>query len=328
MRTPNLQAKIKGKTATRSLILNVLIEEVLTWLDVLPQDADVSVPVGATLFVVEAEGVEQLMLDGAVVQAALTIQRQGLGVTPATHVRVTPACRQQSQQQLHLLSKKKKWSALIFRHALWFLLQVNSHSAEAFYFWRCGGKWKAFRRVCYPLSDMMLRKSLWFVRGVKRMQETSWKDTRPRSMMERSREAEETRPLSISEVLSNRITFTFDVCPHQKYCVFACGLDPLPVFNINEAKTDRAWMEKTLKYPMLTVMRGNDVGDVDLSIRRLGPHAVAGCAAICVSLVFTVGDVIDDQRPIRSAHCRTRTPGSRDMDHSVPISRHFYFSLL
>lgn len=87
---------------------------------------------------------------------------------------------------------------------------------------------------------MMLRKSLWFVRGVKRMQETSWKDTRPRSMMERSREAEETRPLSISEVLSNRITFTFDVCPHQKYCVFACGLDPLPVFNINEAKTDRA----------------------------------------------------------------------------------------
>lgn len=100
--------KKKGKTATRSLILNVLIEEVLTWLDVLPQDADVSVPVGATLFVVEAEGVEQLMLDGAVVQAALTIQRQGLGVTPATHVRVAPACRQQSQQQLHLLSKKKK----------------------------------------------------------------------------------------------------------------------------------------------------------------------------------------------------------------------------
>lgn len=47
----------------------------LTWLDVLPHDADVTVPVGATLFVVEAEGVEQLMLDGAVVNAALTIQR-------------------------------------------------------------------------------------------------------------------------------------------------------------------------------------------------------------------------------------------------------------
>lgn len=63
----------------------------LAWLDVLPQDADVSVPVGATLFVVEAEGVEQLVLDRAVVQAALAVQGQGLGVALATHVRVTPA---------------------------------------------------------------------------------------------------------------------------------------------------------------------------------------------------------------------------------------------
>lgn len=59
---------------------------VLTWLDVLVQDADVTIPVGATLFMVEAEGVEQLMLDGAVVQAALLVQRQGLGVTPTAHV--------------------------------------------------------------------------------------------------------------------------------------------------------------------------------------------------------------------------------------------------
>lgn len=69
-------------------------EMVLTWLDVLVQDADVTIPVGATLFVVEAEGVEQLMLDGAVVQAALLVQRQGLGVTQTAHVWVTPACRQ------------------------------------------------------------------------------------------------------------------------------------------------------------------------------------------------------------------------------------------
>lgn len=74
-----------------------LIEEVLTWLNVLPQHADVAVSVGATLLVVEAEGVEQLVLDRAVVQAALAIQGQGLGITLATHVRVTPACRQQSQ---------------------------------------------------------------------------------------------------------------------------------------------------------------------------------------------------------------------------------------
>lgn len=66
-----------------------------TWLDVLPQHADVIVPVGATLFVVEAEGVEELVLDGAVVQAALTVQGQGLGVTLATHVGVAAAHRPQ-----------------------------------------------------------------------------------------------------------------------------------------------------------------------------------------------------------------------------------------
>lgn len=65
--------------------------EVQTGLDVLPQDPDVLVPVGATLFVVEAEGVEQLVLDGAVVEAALTVQRQRLGITNAADVGVTAA---------------------------------------------------------------------------------------------------------------------------------------------------------------------------------------------------------------------------------------------
>lgn len=63
-------------------------------------------------------------------------------------------------------------------------------------------------------------------------------------------------------------------------------------------------------------MRGNDVGDVDLPIRRLGPHAAAGCAGISVPLLFAVvGDVVDDQRLIGSAHCRWRTPESADTDH-------------
>lgn len=62
---------------------------VQTRLDVLPQDADVFVPVGATLLVVEAEGVEQLVLDGAVVQTALSVQREPLGITTASHVGVT-----------------------------------------------------------------------------------------------------------------------------------------------------------------------------------------------------------------------------------------------
>lgn len=95
----------------------------LTWLDVLVQDADVTVPVGATLLVVEAEGVEQLMLDGAVVQAALPVQRQGLGITPATHVGVAPACRQKK---------------LITDHICFDL------PSSCFDF-------------CYPLSDMMFR---------------------------------------------------------------------------------------------------------------------------------------------------------------------------
>lgn len=62
-----------------------------TRLDVLPQDTDVLVPVGAALLVVEAEGVEQLVLDGVVVEAALTVQRQSLGVTTAANVGVTAA---------------------------------------------------------------------------------------------------------------------------------------------------------------------------------------------------------------------------------------------
>lgn len=59
-------------------------------------------------------------------------------------------------------------------------------------------------------------------------------------------------------------------------------------------------------------MGGNDVGDVDLPIRRLAPHAAAGRAGVSISLVFTVvGDVIDDQRLIRSAHCRWRSQENR-----------------
>lgn len=60
--------------------------EVQTRLDVLPQDPDVLVPVRAALFVVEAEGVEQLVLDGAVVQTALTAQRHSLTTTLTAHV--------------------------------------------------------------------------------------------------------------------------------------------------------------------------------------------------------------------------------------------------
>lgn len=50
----------------------------LTVNDVLPVHPDVAVSVRASLFVVEAEGVQQLVLHSAVVQAALTTQRHRL----------------------------------------------------------------------------------------------------------------------------------------------------------------------------------------------------------------------------------------------------------
>lgn len=62
---------------------------IFTRLDVLPKDSDVLVPVGAALLMVEAKGVEQLMLDSAVVYAPCSIQRQVLGITSAANVGVT-----------------------------------------------------------------------------------------------------------------------------------------------------------------------------------------------------------------------------------------------
>lgn len=86
----------------------MLLSRAPTWLDVLPQHADVIVPVGATLFVVEAEGVEELVLDGAVVQAALTVQGQTLGVTLATHVGVAAAHRQRLECVIKMMKKKSR----------------------------------------------------------------------------------------------------------------------------------------------------------------------------------------------------------------------------
>ena len=48
------------------------------------------VPVGAGLFMIEAQGVEQLMLHSVVVDAALAAQGQGLLVVTAANIRVAP----------------------------------------------------------------------------------------------------------------------------------------------------------------------------------------------------------------------------------------------
>lgn len=59
-----------------------------TFNDVLPHHPDVAVPVGAGLLVVEAQGMEQLVLHRAVVQTALAAQGHHLFATLATHVGV------------------------------------------------------------------------------------------------------------------------------------------------------------------------------------------------------------------------------------------------
>ena len=56
---------------------------------VLPVDMDVVVTVAAGLLVVKAQGMKELMLDGAVVQAALTGQRHSLGITLTANIGVT-----------------------------------------------------------------------------------------------------------------------------------------------------------------------------------------------------------------------------------------------
>ena len=65
----------------------------LTINDVLIVDTDVVVTVVAGLLVVEAQSMEQLVLDGVVVQAAGTAQRHGLSITSTTNVGVTSGGR-------------------------------------------------------------------------------------------------------------------------------------------------------------------------------------------------------------------------------------------
>ena len=68
--------------------------ESLTRLDVLQQHPDVLVAVRAGLLMVEAQGVQQLVLYSVVVQAALTTQGHRLGVTGATHEGIAPTIRE------------------------------------------------------------------------------------------------------------------------------------------------------------------------------------------------------------------------------------------
>lgn len=72
--------------------------------NVFPVHPDVVVPVGAGLFMVEAKGVEQLMLDSVVVQTTLATQRHSLTtITLTTHPGVAAVHTQREQDFKTLL---------------------------------------------------------------------------------------------------------------------------------------------------------------------------------------------------------------------------------
>ena len=70
---------------------------IVTWLtifDVFPDDLNMLVPVRPILFMVEAQGMEQLMLDDMVMNALRNIQRHCLVPTPTPDIWVTPETEQ------------------------------------------------------------------------------------------------------------------------------------------------------------------------------------------------------------------------------------------
>lgn len=66
---------------------------------VLPVDVDVVVTVTAGLLMVKAQGMEELMLDGVVVQAALTGQRHSLGITLTANIGVASGEKSRAEGQ-------------------------------------------------------------------------------------------------------------------------------------------------------------------------------------------------------------------------------------
>lgn len=65
--------------------------------DILQQDANMLIPVRPGLFMVEAQGVEQLVLDDGLEDTTLATQRHHLGTTTTPNKRETPEREQQIQ---------------------------------------------------------------------------------------------------------------------------------------------------------------------------------------------------------------------------------------
>lgn len=83
--------------ASTSGVRSPFLHCTLTRLDVLQQHLNVVVPVRAGLLVVEAQGVQKLMLNSAVVQAATASQRQLLSITTTTNEGVAAAAQMERE---------------------------------------------------------------------------------------------------------------------------------------------------------------------------------------------------------------------------------------
>lgn len=58
---------------------------------------------------------------------------------------------------------------------------------------------------------------------------------------------------------------------------------------------------------LLTVMRGDDVGDIDVSIAGFSPHAARGGARISIPLILIfISNVINDKGLLCCVHCEMR----------------------
>lgn len=125
----------------------------LTFLDVLPEHLDVLVSVGAALFMVEAQSVQQLVLDGAVVKTPAVSQRQDLLSTTTPDSREAAGNGEETVRGLYQVTSKKVM-------------------------------------IIHPFLDSMLiqSRSVLFL-GLKRMQEKEEKESSPRVMTDFSRDA-------------------------------------------------------------------------------------------------------------------------------------------
>ena len=139
----------------------------LTLHHVLQQDTDVLVAVGARLLVVEAQGVQQLVLDGALEDTPLAADGHRLALPPAPHEGEAPVRKEEVVVAV-------RYHRGVDRRSDCCHIQLSEHYHPCM---EPGG---------YPERDSMSTKSRWPFKGTKRMQVEVAKDARPCMMVFRS----------------------------------------------------------------------------------------------------------------------------------------------